>query len=207
MMKCAGCGYSLIGEIQRGHVYYRCHTRTCHLTVAREDRIEDIVKEKMSALQITENERKYFESKIVEYEKNGEKDKREMINSITLQISKAQERIARLTDAYIDRLIEKELYETKKGALVMRVRELEEKLEEIRENRRTIVDRLHEILEHVKSPYLLYFLGSDEEKRDLLKKVTSNIQVEAKNVGFMLRKPLDEIEKRPKNTCGALGGN
>lgn len=207
MMKCTGCGYSLIGEIQRGHVYYRCHTRTCSFSTAREDRIEDVIKEKLSVLQINEKEKKHLEGKIAEYEKNGEKDKQEMINSLTLQISKAQERIGRLTDAYIDRLIEKDLYETRKTTLVMRVRELEEKLEEIRENRRTIIDRLHEILEQVKRPYLLYFLGSDDEKRDLLKKITSNIRIEAKNVDLMLRKPLDEIEKRPKNTCGAAGGN
>src|SRR5712691_1441193 len=29
LLTCKLCGYSLSGELQKGHVYYRCHTQTC----------------------------------------------------------------------------------------------------------------------------------------------------------------------------------
>jgi site-specific DNA recombinase len=28
-VRCTACGYALIGETQKGHTYYRCHTRSC----------------------------------------------------------------------------------------------------------------------------------------------------------------------------------
>ena len=38
-LRCRECGYSLIGELQKGHAYYRCHTRTCPTTGIREERV------------------------------------------------------------------------------------------------------------------------------------------------------------------------
>lgn len=32
---CRSCGYHLIGERQKGHVYYRCHTKDCPITTTR----------------------------------------------------------------------------------------------------------------------------------------------------------------------------
>jgi site-specific DNA recombinase len=40
ILKCKLCGYHLIGEIQKGHVYYRCHTRDCATKGVREDSVE-----------------------------------------------------------------------------------------------------------------------------------------------------------------------
>jgi len=37
LVRCAGCGYYLVGERQKGRVYYRCHTRPCPATSVKED--------------------------------------------------------------------------------------------------------------------------------------------------------------------------
>ncbi len=40
LMRCASCGYLLSGEVQKGHVYYRCHTPSCPTTAVREEIVE-----------------------------------------------------------------------------------------------------------------------------------------------------------------------
>src|SRR6266851_5953037 len=45
LLTCATCGRSLIGEIQKGHVYYRCQTKGCPVTCVREDSVEQCVHE------------------------------------------------------------------------------------------------------------------------------------------------------------------
>src|SRR5205823_12383024 len=29
LIRCVRCGYAMIGESQKGHAYYRCHTKSC----------------------------------------------------------------------------------------------------------------------------------------------------------------------------------
>ncbi|MGH9896356.1 MAG: hypothetical protein ACREA0_31055, partial [bacterium] len=48
--------------------------------------------------------------------------------------------------------------------------------------------------------YLGYEMGFPEERRDLLKKVTSNREVDGKNIGFRLAIPFDAVANRSKDS-------
>lgn len=39
------CGYSMIAEMQKGNIYYRCHTPTCPAASVREDRLHALIRE------------------------------------------------------------------------------------------------------------------------------------------------------------------
>lgn len=56
MIRCAECGYSLIGETRKGHIYYRCHTPSCRGTTLREPDIDRAVRERLAQLHFEENE-------------------------------------------------------------------------------------------------------------------------------------------------------
>jgi len=62
----------------------------------------------------------------------------------------------------------------------------------------SVPDRLAEFLELAGSAYLSYKMGFPEEKRDLLKILTSNREVDGKNVELRLAFPFYEIANRPK---------
>lgn len=63
-----------------------------------------------------------------------------------------------------------------------------------------IPDRLAEFLELAGSAYLNYKIGFPEEKRDLLKIVTSNRQADRKNVDLRLSLPFSEVANRFQNS-------
>src|SRR5439155_12217218 len=52
LLTCKHCAYSLRGEIQKGHVYYRCHTKDCPITCVREETVEQAALEKLSQIQL-----------------------------------------------------------------------------------------------------------------------------------------------------------
>lgn len=41
LLKCAACGYSIIGEERKEHIYYRCHSLSCKGTCLREEALEE----------------------------------------------------------------------------------------------------------------------------------------------------------------------
>jgi hypothetical protein len=99
-------------------------------------------------------------------------------------------------------VIEKEIFEERKAALLMERKDLEEKMVQLKAGALSIPDRLSEFLELAKSAYLSYKLGFPEEKRDLVKILTSNREVDGKNVAFTLAIPFNEVANRPKNSNG-----
>ena len=54
--------------------------------------------------------------------------------------------------------------------------------------------------------YLGYKMGLPEEKRDLLKILTSNREVDGKNVDFTLSLPFSEVVNRFQNSNGSADG-
>ena len=200
LLACKQCRYSLIGEIQKGHTYYRCHNKTYTMTCIREDKVEEEVLKELLPLQFNEKERVYFQSKIARLKKDWDQEQEVQINAFRIRLNQLQDRLSRLTDAYIDRIIDKEIFEERKTALLMERKDSEEKLAQLKENSRSVPDRLSEFLELAGSAYLSYKMGFPEEKRDLLKIVTSNREVSGKSVDLRLSNPFNEVANRFKNS-------
>src|SRR5262249_5034114 len=113
------------------------------------------------------------------------------------------DRLDRLTDAYIDRLIEKEVFEKRKSTLLIEQNEVEEKLRDLQENGSSVPDKITELVELAGTAYFQYKTDFLDEKRDLLKILTSNREVDGKNVELRLAFPFYEIANRPKISNGA----
>ena len=53
---CRTCGYKLIGETAKGHVYYRCHSRACPTTSIREEDAEFSIQAALRLIQFAPDE-------------------------------------------------------------------------------------------------------------------------------------------------------
>jgi hypothetical protein len=120
-----------------------------------------------------------------------------------LRLSQLDERLGRLTDAYIDRVIERDLFEQRKTTLLMEKKGLEEQQAILRGEAEAGPKRVAEILELAGSASLCYDTADTDERRDLVDILTSNRIVGGKNVDFMLRIPFSLIAERFKTTNGA----
>jgi site-specific DNA recombinase len=205
LIACAQCKYSLIGERQRGHIYYRCHTKACPPICVREDTVEKAVLCTLLPLQFNEEEKSYLAKKIAWLTEHWEQEQASVVNALQLRLRKLTERLARLTDAYLDGVIEKDLFEERKSALLMERKDIEENLAQAKEGKQSVADRLAEFLELAGSAYIEYKIGLPEEKRDLLKVVTSNRSVAGKKLELTLSLPFNEMANRYQNSNSTPG--
>jgi len=116
LFKCGTCGRVMVGERQKGHNYYRCHTRGCDTKSVREERLDEAIRRTLgnSALSVGD------ESKIIEHfaeVMQGDRT-RELRQSAEVRLNIAQTRLSRLTDLYLDGRVLGETYDQKRGALV-----------------------------------------------------------------------------------------
>ena len=115
-VKCGGCGYSLIGELQKGHVYYRCHTKSCPTTTVREDAITAFASEQLKRLEFTATERRFLQQRIAQLKESWIVDREQHLQALKVKVQQVTERLSRLTDAYLDQAVERDLFEERKAA-------------------------------------------------------------------------------------------
>lgn len=202
LLMCKHCGYSLIGERQKGHVYYRCHTNGCPTKAVREELVEDAILQQLDPLRFTETEWAYLAERVGHLRQNWMKELEDQTKVLKLKKGQLQDRLARLTDAFIDQLIEKSIYEERKASLLLERAEVEEQLNALRGNQKPVPDRIAECLELANDAYSSYKVALPEDKRDLLKLVTSNCTVDGKIVVVTLSLPFEWIARREKFTNG-----
>jgi site-specific DNA recombinase len=202
MVRCKQCGCVIVGERQKGRIYYRCHTKTCKGVCIREKDIEDTILQNLLLLQFGEAEKAYIRERVVSLKRDWKQEEKELASAVSLQMSALKDRLNRLTDAFLDEVIDKQTFETRKAALLMQQKDLEEKLVLLQQKSQSVPDRLSEFLELAGGAYLQYKFALPEQKRDLVKITSSNCQVEGKKLDITLSFPFSEVANRFKNTNG-----
>jgi hypothetical protein len=123
--------------------------------------------------------------------------------ALALNLGQVATRRARLTDALIDGLIDRELFEERQAALLAEKRTLEERLANLKDSGMTGAERLGDFLERLDSAYTLYESGTTLEKRELLAEFTSNWRATGKEIDFTVRPEVLLVANRSKSVYGA----
>ena len=108
LFRCAECDRSMIPELQKGHVYYRCQTQGCPTTTVREDALEAAISNTLARITLTDDDIDWLEERINIWLEACSDASR--VLTVTEQINRVKQKIDRLTDALIDRLIDKETF-------------------------------------------------------------------------------------------------
>ena len=199
---CKGCEYSLIGELQKGHVYYRCHTKSCPMKGIREEAVATVVEQSLRELQFTDAEKNYLAARIQALKANWLQEKEKQLGNLNVKFQQVSEHLSRLTDAFLDGTIEKEIYEERKTSLLFEKRAIEDRLNDLKSNKTSIPEEVQKFIELAGDAYSLYKTPITEKKRRLLKTVTSNCSVDEENLDFAFAIPFREVAQREKSIDG-----
>jgi site-specific DNA recombinase len=194
LITCSLCGRSLIGEVHKRKIYYRCHSR--HEPVGlRSDQIEVEISKFFDKLQLTHDEEQLIDS-ITKHMQAAATERLQRNIAVTkMLLLSIVQKMDRLTDAYIEGLLDKRELEHKKTALILERREVEQQLFELERGNQPGYSRCKKNVELIKTAYSLYKNGSDEEKRDLIKELMSNRVVARKTLAITARFPFANIAK------------
>ena len=204
LFRCAECRTTLIGERQKGHVYYRCHTKGCPMTGIREEKLDEAVQGVLAQLQFREEAKAIFAAALRE---RGEQARGEAERSRTLfacQLGQVAARLDRLTDAYLDQSVDKETYEEKRRRLLKEKRRVEDEIASLDDPARTRVDDAERILELASTASLTYRTANVGEKRRILDCLTSNRTVSPNHVAVEPSFPFVLLLERANDACCAL---
>ncbi len=181
MFRCTHCNHFLTPERQKGHVYYRCHTRGCARPCVREEAVEQAIIGAVSSLSYPQHDRErllaYAENLLHDHDKHIE----EVREVWRCQLGAIQARQDRLVDAYLEGTLDKETFEDRKRTLLLEKIGLEGQLAQD-QSQAKVKERLLAIFELAFSASLGHEMGSDEEKREQVELLTSNRAVDDKNV-------------------------
>jgi site-specific DNA recombinase len=195
-LNCGQCQIRLVGETHKGFIYYRCQNRDCPTRTVREEIVDKAVQCRFLDLRFSDDERRYIDQELRKARVEDSKRQEEAIAGIQLKLGQIDDRLNRLTDAYIDRVLDKEAFEARKNALLMERKDVEEKRGEWSSGTLRVTEELAHFLERAGGAYLAYKTGNLYEKRDLVDSLTSNCVLNGKLPEITLAFPFQEIANR-----------
>lgn len=202
LARCETCGRRLYGERQKGYIYYRCHTRACRGTSVREEAIDAAIYRKLQALHFTPTERRQITDLIGELRSGWAHDRRRALETAQLHVARIEDRLGKLTDALLDGLLDRESFDARKAQLLLDKREALDRVDAFSAGTSNLPDQIEQAFELAYAASLSHKLANEEEKRELVKSVISNVTVRSKNVAVALKIPFEALASRPNFRCG-----
>lgn len=189
LIRCAACGYHLIAERQKGRVYYRCHTSACPLKCIREDAVDQALQSGTSTLMLSEPEWGSVRSDVDQHFETTQHDVAKHRKSLELAVAATDSRLATLTDAVLDGIIDRSEYLGRKERLLLERTNLLRQHNDADGYQASTHARAIEILELAKTVSLLPQKANDEELRRIVKSTTLNLSVRQRNIVIAWREP------------------
>jgi site-specific DNA recombinase len=199
LVRCALCNYAVIGETKKGHVYYRCHTKDCPTMGIREEVVYDVVTNALRQLRFSPEEGTYLASEIQNLKARWITDKQQTTNNLHASLANLNDRLGRLTDAFLDGAIERDLFEERKAAILFERQGIQGTLDDYAANKTSVPDILEKFLERANNACLLYQEADAEQKRRMVKMLSSNLKLREKSIEFAYRIPFNAIAGREKS--------
>ena len=194
LIRCALCGTTLIGERQKGHIYYRCHTRSCATTGVREELIHEAVTGRYEGLTLDQRFLDAAHCAIGDIVSDWAATQAAQEESNRMAQAKIDDRLTRLTDAYIDGMIGRDVFEERRSHLLLDQARLNEAIGAAPADGRDVGKRVGDFLEYASSLHARYISANDPDRREMVEITTSNRSVEAKEVAVELRPAFRDLE-------------
>lgn len=201
-IRCGACGYHLVGERKKErYVYYRCFTHGCRKAVIREQDAEAALASCLDLVQLLPDEIADIGGMARELSGAREADMERQKRLLAGRLSKCEERLLRLTDALVDGLISKDVFEARRY-VVLKERQ---RLLDARSEQAATPSLGDRVLHYLELQYLKdsgYRMANPSERRAIADAVTWNFLVHAKNPAIALKSPYQEIVNWRKTTVG-----
>ncbi len=203
LVRCGRCKYTLIGEKQKGHVYYRCQWRDCPTTTVREEVVDTALSPSVAKLTIDPQEMEYVRGWVEDERAQEHTRCQQELHNARLRLDEIRTRLGRLTDAFIDGNIEKSLFDGRKAVLLNDEQRTLGIIRDLEAGNDRILQRLEGFLELVNNATVAYKNANPAEKCELVKSLLSNLTVIDKKVEITLKPEVCLVANRPKTSNGA----
>ena len=181
LFRCGICSGPMVPELQKGNVYYRCPMRTCDTKTVREDLIASTIGSCLAHAQLSEGDFRALNVLVDDWVATATNDEAE--RAISLRLANLRDRVDRLTDALIDRLIDQGAFAERRQRLALEEEQLNAELASIG-NVATRAAEMRNLIELAKNLCRSHEMADHAEKRQWVEMTTSNRRVSGKNIAI-----------------------
>ena len=179
MFRCGLCGNPMSPELQKGHVYYRCHRSGCETRSIREEALDDAVDDLMLKLIFDDEQEARIDNTIMGWLDRERNEGEE--HALKAELAKLDTRLETLTTKLVDGVIDDETFAKTKERFLLERLSLEQRYRDVTD-RGDQRDTLRRFVELSKTLYFQYKYANKHEKRRLLNLASSNRTVSGKDV-------------------------
>ena len=193
LFTCTHCERFLVGELQKGRVYYRCHGKGCPSRTVREDRIDAQVRPLLASIWLNEKELAYLHQQLSLERSSAAKNAEETIRALERELGSFKTRLATLTTAFADGDVDRETYLLTKESLLASKTRCGDQLSRLRENPGENYDRAQRTLELAATALQSFEQGNPPQKRGILEAVSSNRTLSGSELSVELAFPFSQM--------------
>ena len=201
---CRKCSLRLVGERQKGHVYYRCHSEQCKGTSFREEHADGAVDAALHLLRKFIETYPELEETLAKAIELRRADKTAMLRGLSLKRDKIEERLSAVTDAVIDGLIERDIFIRKKNELLDERGRVETLIIQNERGEIPLPPLAEHYLELLKVFRHQAFLMSPHQAREICKFASSNLWASGKSVELQWLDGFEHVLEHAKSLGCAL---
>ena len=203
MIRCKHCKFCIVAERQKGHVYYRCHTKDCPTKTIRQERLKNALQQFYSDISMTEIELNEIKQDVEKFSQENNGVAKTILKELNFKKLILDDRLDKLADAVIDGLVDKEVYSRKKQKVIEEQVEIQTKINQLNEDHEWKENHVNQFLEQLSC---LYTQQDQPKLTDLAYIVnfsTSNIFLHGENVEIQTLSPFTQVIQSKKNVYGA----
>ena len=139
---------------------------------------------------------KYLENIIKSKRENSLEIQKNSLQTLNLQKNDIKNKEEKIFDAYLDKLLNKQEYISKKEGIVIGLRKIEEQISKLEVSKNVIFDEMMKFVELLRSPLKTYLSAIPEDKREFLEIISANLTIKGKSAYFETVSPFRELANR-----------
>ena len=179
-MRCGECGASITGERQKGHHYYKCTRKLgpcSQKRFIREEALTDELRAATARVAIPAEPGSLMLLELAEWRKTESDSRAERLADERARLAKAESRLSRLLDVYIDGSIEQADYARKKEEVLHEKSGIRERIRRIEKQGSAWIEPMENFLNDAILAETTAFSGSEQELRDFHRRIGSNLSL------------------------------
>lgn len=205
LISCAICGRKLTGEVQKGFVYYRCHTKECPTLSVREETLVALLRREFATLALDSTTLAGLKRDAEELLREKTQSRVERKRLALLHAGQVEERLERLTRGYLDHEIDPETYTKERERLVRARLHIRAEEEDLKHDERAKRGTIEEFLELVEALHCKLDDATPRDIRLLVEATTSNSVLSQKSMMLQWRNGFRALAEKGKAECGGHG--
>ena len=201
LLRCGECGGAITAQYARGnggiYRYYRCTKRLgpCSQKYLRENLLVTQLKERLQEVALCEDWAKNMLAKVDEWEREQAQSSQSLAQDLEAKIRDTEKKIDRLVNAFLDGLIDKEIYLRKKDDLIKTKSDLHRTKDDFGRRGNNWIEPLRDWIKAAHHAEKLALSNDFYEIKSFVGKIGTNRLLLDRHISFDFVRPFDFVPK------------